>query len=375
MSPLIGSGVKVTATGALALALLAVTAGSRAAGLVDSDLGVSVAGTPAKATVGQTVSFTASVTANGPDQASGVSLTVTLSGAHGSVSNVSSPVAGSHCTIAQTRRSARCLVGSLAVGASGQMTVTVVTAGQGTITATARSREQQYDPISANSQAFADAYVAGTSPPVVSPVYGAAFDQPFAAHPQIFVRWSATAAGSGIARYDVRYRSASLSTDFGPFVTWLAATRKQTATFAGKPGTTYCFSVRATDFDGNVSPWADERCTSVLLPTVDLQHTSSWRKSGEKGGLRTRVTGATLTVGSVLARRLVLAAVVGPGYGTLRVAWNGRLLRTIDLESRSRARQLLPLADLGAARRGTLVLTVLSSRRTVAVDGLGVEKG
>ena len=47
---------------------------------------------------------------------------------------------------------------------------------------------------------------------------------------------------------------------FGPYLNWQSGVATRRATFTGKPGWSYCFSERATDRDGNNSPWSTERC-------------------------------------------------------------------------------------------------------------------
>jgi hypothetical protein len=345
-----------------------------AAELVDADLAVSLAGSADSVLVGQSVTYTTSVVDNGPDGASGVSLSVILTGANGSVSAASSQVAGSQCTIAASRRSARCTLGALPIHAAAQMTATVATDGPGMLTATAKSRARQYDPIAANSQPHVTTLVSETDAPVASPVQGSAFEQPFSPHRELSVRWSASDTGSGVASYDVRYRPATATGGFGPYVTWLAATARHGASFVGKFGTSYCFSVRATDRDGNTSSWTEDRCTSVLLPLVAVTRTSGWFASGTSGGLRSRTKGSRLTLDRVVGRRLVLEALVGPDYGRVRATWNGRPLRTLDLGARSVAKRFFTLGDFRATRRGRLVLTVVSGHKTVALDALGVAK-
>jgi uncharacterized repeat protein (TIGR01451 family) len=345
----------------------------RAAQLVDADLAVSLVGTADTVVVGQPVTYTATVVDNGPDQASGVSLSVILSGAKGSITATSSSTAGSVCTISSSRRSARCTLGVLAVRGSAQMTVTVASSGPGTLAASARARARQYDPIAANSLPQVQTRVTETDAPVTKTVYGSAFNNPVAPHRELSVRWSAFDTGSGVASFDVRYRAAPATGGFGPYVGWLTATAQRSATLVGKYGSTYCFSVRATDADGNTSSWTDERCTSVVLPTTAFGRSRGWSAVGA-GGMRSRTTGSRLTLDGVEARRLVLSALVGPDYGRIRATWNGHPLRTIALRSDSRARRSFTLAEFPSLTRGTLVVTVISDRKTVAVYGLGVAK-
>jgi Domain of unknown function DUF11 len=329
---------------------------------------------PSRVTVGQTVTYAVTVTDNGPDQATGVSVSLSVSGAQASVGSVSSSAPGAQCSVSRTGHSARCVLGTLPVSSPAEMQVSVKVSGSGTLTATAKTREHEYDPLAGNSVARATTAVAETDAPTAQPVYGSAFDEPFTPHSTFAVSWRAEDAGSGVARYDVRVREGFSTRALGSYRTWLAGTSKRRATFTGRAGATYCFSVRATDWDGNTSAWTADRCTSVLLPASASRRAGAWVPSGPDGGLRTRDAGSTLDFGGLVARRVVLSALVGPAYGVLRVSWDGRTVRTVSLESRSRSKRLFTLVGFSSVRRGRLVLTVVSDRRTVAIDALGVAK-
>ena len=359
----------VTALLGLALAVLGGAHGAGAVHMVDADLGVSLTA-PSRIVVGQTATYAATVANNGPSQATGVSVTLSLSGADVAVSAVSASIPGAQCTTAASARSVRCLLGTLDISASAQMNVTVDVSSPGTLTATVKSREREYDPQVANSETQATTAVAETEPPVPQPV----FDQPFSTRSSFPVAWRADDVGSGIATYDVRLRAASPSGGLGPYRSWLNATREHRAMFTGRAGTTYCFSLRATDGDGNVSNWTDDRCTAVMLPAAELRRTGAWIRSGFDGGLRSRGSGDGLRLAAVAATRVVLVASVGPGYGRIRAAWNGRTLRTINLSARARTKRLFTLATFGTMQHGRLDLTVVSSGGTVAVAGLCLEK-
>jgi uncharacterized protein DUF11 len=358
----------------VAVAALAAAPGPRAAGLVDANLAVSLTAAPDAPVVGQAVSYTATLTDKGPDRATGVALTIVSSGSKAAMSAVSASQAA-RCTIDSGARSARCALDApLEVGGSAQMAVTVATSAPGTLTVTARSRSRQYDPIKADNLSQMKTHVAERDAPVPEPLYSTEFSRPFAPDPAFSIRWRASDAGSGVDSYDVRYRAAPATGGFGPYRSWLTATAERTARFTGRYGSTYCFSFRATDADRNASAWTDDRCVSVGLRPVVLRRTAGWTLSGTEGGLRTRRTGASLALDGVVARRLVLSALVGPTYGQIGVTWNGRLLRTINLRAAARSKKLFTLADFGRLSRGRLVLTARSTDKTVAVSGLGVLK-
>jgi Domain of unknown function DUF11 len=361
----------------LALGALVAAPGPQAARLVDAHLVTSLAGPQDDPVVGQSASYTATVVNRGPDQATKVSLTVTASGAGATITSAAASVSvpDGQCSIKPGSRTANCPLGTLDVGSSAQMTLTISAAKPGTITLSSRSHERQYNPVAADVTAKMTSRVVERAAPVTVPIFSTEFNRSITPHRSFTVRWKATdTGGSGVASYDVRYRAAPATGNFGPYQPWLTGTAERSGTFTGAYGTTYCFSYRATDFDGNTSAWTDERCASVLLPPVSLKRTPGWIRSSIDGGVRTAVAGASLSLDGVVARRIVLSALVGPKYGQVAVFWKGHLLRTINLQSSRRRKTSFTLGDFAALTRGNLVLKVVTARKTVALSALGVLK-
>jgi Domain of unknown function DUF11 len=358
----------------LALGALVLAPGPQAARLVDAHLAVSLSGPQDTPVVGQTVSYTATVVNKGPDQATQVSLTATASGTAASITEASSSV-GEQCTITKGSRSANCPLGTVGVGSSAQMTLSIAVTKGGTLNLSVRSHERQYNPVAADGLTQLKVHVAETVPPVLDTIFSTEFTRPISPHRSFSVRWRASdTGGSGVATYDVRYREAAATAPFGAYQDWLSATAQHGATFKGAYGTTYCFSFRATDYDGNTSDWSADRCASVQLPPTSFRRTPGWTQSSIDGGMRTQQAGASLSMAGIVARRLVLSALVGPHYGQLAVFWKGRLLRTINLQSSNRAKTMFTLGDFGKLSRGNLLLRVVSDRKTVALSALGVVK-
>lgn len=195
------------------------------------------------------------------------------------------------------------------------------------------------------------------------------------------LRYSGSDGGSGIASYAVRTRWAPYSSSFGAMrypSTWQA----RTATFTSQTvarGYTYCMSVRSKDRAGNVSAWSAERCTAVPLDDRSLAASSGWTKasgSGYYAGTVTaaRTTNASLARGSVQARRISIVALTCAACGSVRVYWNGVLIKTVSLvTTTTRTRVLLSVVDFGAVRSGTVVLRTTSTR-PVYVDGLALSR-
>jgi hypothetical protein len=190
------------------------------------------------------------------------------------------------------------------------------------------------------------------------------------------VRWSATDARSGVASYDVRYREATWRGPFTRLIPWQAATTATRAPFGGRPGSTYCFSARAVDTLGNRSAWTRENCTALPLDDRELAGGTRWvRRSGDGYYLATysasSARGAALVRRGVRAKRLSLLVGMCPRCGTVRVFWNGALIRTLPLTARAIRRSVLvDVASFRRLRTGTLTVRVRSARKRVEVDGL-----
>jgi alpha-tubulin suppressor-like RCC1 family protein len=194
------------------------------------------------------------------------------------------------------------------------------------------------------------------------------------------LHWSATSLAP-VTSYDVRYRRAAWNGDFGPAVTWLRATADTGATFAGSPGSTYCFGVRARDADGGASPWtAAGKCTAVPLDDRSLSRSSGWTAGTGSSYyrstyLRSATAGAKLTRTGVVARRIALLATTCPTCGTAKVYWGSTLLKTISLHSDTIInRKLIAVKTFDYARTGTLSIKVSSSGKKVIIDGVAIRR-
>jgi GH25 family lysozyme M1 (1,4-beta-N-acetylmuramidase) len=229
---------------------------------------------------------------------------------------------------------------------------------------------------SASAASSPTAVVADTTPPTLP-----AFSQParrFQRQIRFAVAWSSTDSGSGVASYDVRYRSARYDGGFGAETAWQTATSATSAAFTGSPGTTYCFSARARDRSGNVSAWSGETCTELPVDDRTLAAVSgTWLRSSGDGYYRRTYSaaarsGAALVLRGVAARRLALLGTRCAACGTVDVFWNGTLLKQISLTAPTLAKkQLIGLGSFPAIETGTVRIRVVSSGRPVQIDGLG----
>ena len=142
----------------------------------------------------------------------------------------------------------------------------------------------------------------------------------------------------------------------------------------GRAGALYCFSVRARDAAGNVSGWSAERCTAKPLDDRALTSKGAWAKTKGKafyaGTIATaKAKGASLTRAGALPGRVALVVTKGKAFGTVGVYYNGKLVKKVALAAtKTKVKQVVALPRL--AKKGTIVVKVLTAGKTVQVDGL-----
>jgi hypothetical protein len=199
---------------------------------------------------------------------------------------------------------------------------------------------------------------------------------PFQLRPAIGLSWSVEAGAAA----ELRYRAAPFNGDFGAYAGLPTGAGATTASVTAAPGSTVCFSGRSTDSAGNVSGWSLDACTALPLKAASLTRRGAWSKrsaSGHyaRGYLASSTRGASLARSGLVAQRLALVATKCRGCGTVAAYWNGRLLKRVSLDAPStRKAQIITLATFPAGRSGTLRIVVLTSGKSVRVEGLGVSR-
>jgi Bacterial Ig domain len=218
-------------------------------------------------------------------------------------------------------------------------------------------------------------------PPITSPVPAPTVVRPHGAvqvRRSFPVEWAPTAPGATAAGYDVNVAVADLGQPVGTPQRWLSGTAALTRTFTNAtPGSTYCVSAREETTLGLVSPWSTARCTSVPLDDRALaSRRGSWERVEARRSYRHTLTvtthrGAQLVRRGLLAKRLTVVATRCRRCGSVRVYWNGNPLKRVSLVARTTHRRMaLPVAEFNTARRGTVVIKVVSTGRPVRIDGL-----
>jgi phosphate ABC transporter phosphate-binding protein len=187
------------------------------------------------------------------------------------------------------------------------------------------------------------------------------------------VSWKAP-AGYGVTAYDLRWKTALLT---GAWTTRTKITGATATTFAVRPGTTLCVSVRSRLGGGVTGVWSTYRCQARPADDRALAG-SGWLRAKRAGAYLATVTrsttqGLALTV-KVTGSRLYVVATRCPTCGKVRVTSGGTTIATLDLRSsRTTLRSMIALRTLPLATR-TLTLTVVSTGKLVEIDGLGVRR-
>jgi hypothetical protein len=194
-------------------------------------------------------------------------------------------------------------------------------------------------------------------------------------------RYRARDDEAGLASYDVRYRRARYDSPFGGY--WLPndwQRRPQDFVYIEdpEPGYEYCFSARARDRLGNLSAWSAERCDAAPADDRRFSASPGWtRGTGsayyEQTYTSTVTRGARLTLPGVGAHTMTLVAMRCPTCGHLRVWHAGEAVASFDLAAPvTEYRARLPMQWSPGLRSGPVTIEVLSSGKTVRIDGLAV---
>jgi hypothetical protein len=201
---------------------------------------------------------------------------------------------------------------------------------------------------------------------------------PFLTSGDIPVRFTATDAGSGVLDYDLQ---ATLATYRGAPSPWfdVDTDTPQTIGFLPtNPGFNACFRARAHDKAGNLGPWSAPKCTSTPVDDRSLTRSRGWKKTSSSTAYQRTLStvskkGATLTLKNVHARRLAVLVRECPTCGSFTLSLNGRKLGTYSTKSSRTRNRVLILAPRRSLAVGTVVITT-TSKKTVAIDGLGVSQ-
>lgn len=142
---------------------------------------------------------------------------------------------------------------------------------------------------------------------------------------------------------------------------------------------THTFQVEATA-NGTRDLSAARRVFHVPFDDRQLVQVKKWAQKAQKGHFRntfslTRAKGAALvTQAPQRFRRIVLVADRGRGHGTVKVFWNKKLLKVVDLSAeRLQKRRVIAIKKFdGPMRRGKIRVVVATQGKPVRIDGIGL---
>jgi uncharacterized repeat protein (TIGR01451 family) len=346
-----------------------------------------VAATPSTPTAGQGITVTATFGNDGPDDATNVTATLTLPEGTTAPSSFDSTdrvfCVGGHVVT--------CSAPLLPAGSGFTFTAPVTPAGAGAYGASTTIRSTRVSPL----QSGLDASTPITVSPAAAPISPAARDTtppaklllgggPGVANPlarafqstrTLHLAWAAEDTG-GVATYSVRVRVASANGRLGDYTLWRSATSQRSGTYTGRPGTTACFGLSATDTAGNVSTWTPDNCTTFPLPATTLARHGPWRRITQthapfQSALTTSTRGARLSLPGVHAGQIALFVDRCRVCGALAISLGGRQIATINLAAALTTRATLIL--LAPTRQaGLLTVTVTTSHRRVSIDAFAL---
>ena len=342
-----------------------------------ADLWSTLTVTSQNVTAGAGETYTATFANDGPDDATDVHASIALPPGATGVSVASGTIT------CNTGTAVTCSLGTLEPGDSAIVKVTLnAPATPGPVQSTAGVTGARLDWDTSNNNVSLKGVVApvrDSTVPAGLRLGGVGAKDPLARAFQLsralHLGWSATDAGSGVVNYDLRVRTARIRGGFGPYRSLRTATLGRSLTYVGKPGTTACFGLRASDASGNTSAWTPDRCTAFPLAAATLGHPTTWTKGpiGPLGGstLRTKAS-SPLHLAAVRARRLAIVAERCPGCGTIVVRFAGHRVATLRLGGRRLHEALLLIAPFTTARSGALTINSTTPGRPVQVDAVGI---
>jgi hypothetical protein len=197
----------------------------------------------------------------------------------------------------------------------------------------------------------------------------------------------ATGGGTYPARtFDLRYRRAAYNGTFQTVATQIPGIASGKFQFTGLAGSTYCFSVRSYDpyptgtVGHTTGLWSAETCTSVPIDDRGLAKSSGWLAKTSSAYYNntyayTKTINKYVTRTLVQARRIALIATTCSSCGTLKVYWNGKLVKTVSLKSTATVyHKVILVATFSAVQKGTLKVVVATSGKNIYLDGVAVTR-
>lgn len=181
--------------------------------------------------------------------------------------------------------------------------------------------------------------------------------------------------------FDVRYRMSTPTSAFGTFVRpkeWQGITSGPVVVKAN-PGEQWCLSVRARDAEKRVSPWTEDRCTTIPIDDAGLNTgKDNWTQVPSdpafEGTLtRTSVGGQTLRLSNVTAQSLALLVTECPRCGPVAIYVDGKLLATLPTYAPKLTNRVLLKTFAFKQREVTIQIRSVKDK-LVLIDGIAVAR-
>jgi hypothetical protein len=220
-----------------------------------------------------------------------------------------------------------------------------------------------------------------TTPPTIKLTHPAAR---FALGSATVVSWSASDSGSGLARIQVRWKSAAWNSGFsawtypGPWQSLPPSSTSVTATGLVQ-GRDYCYSARAKDHAGNWSAWTSPLCAAVPLDDRAVSADTHWTRVSNKVYWNSTATVTTAHLARMRRTganvdRIAVIATTCSTCGTVGVYVGTTLIGKINLRTPATHHRSIMTLPVFSYRTGTITLKVLTSGKSVQIDGLGIAR-
>jgi kumamolisin len=206
---------------------------------------------------------------------------------------------------------------------------------------------------------------------------------PTLAH-QVTATWTTTMSASAIALGTANVTISRDGSTAGPVYENPAASASDTYTFNGVPGATYQIKVVSSDITGARSK-AATAAIAVPIDDKSFKFSGAWHRTassryyaGSSNQSDSRNSYASI---KATGTQYDLLVPTGPGFGKMRVSWNGFRLMTINLYAPIAGEKVVDVFDSGTRQARTFRFTVLSGTAkgsaafaaTVGVDALIVQ--
>jgi len=190
------------------------------------------------------------------------------------------------------------------------------------------------------------------------------------------ITWGGADAGSGIAAYDVEYKTGVA----GAWKPWRSSTALTNAVFTGTAGATYYFRSRSVDVAGNESGWVTSTSSKVPYDQTKASFSHSWstlKSSARYLGTAKYTTKSGAYANFTLSKGvLYVIATTGPKYGKFAVYYRGHKVKTIDTYSKTtkyrQAFQVVTYAKGAKASAVKIVNLATHNRPRVEIDGFAL---